>query len=140
MSHIVKGNSQITDIDVLRVALQNMGLTLKVGGKPRYYYTDAKMYNDEAPECDYVVSLPGKYDLGLKRNDQTQSYDFVCDSELLSGSFGRDSEGRKILGENASKLMNEYVWAAAQQEAGINNFVASREMDGDEQVIYLQRY
>jgi len=137
MSHLVKGQSKITDIDVLRQALQNMGLGLRNGGRPRFYYDQSEAGID----CDYVVPLPGKYDLGLKMNESTGTYDMVCDSELLSGSYGRGSEGRKILGENAEKLVNEYAWVAAQQEAAQNNYAAARSYEADgTQVIILERY
>lgn len=140
MSHIVQGKSQIVDIECLRAALDAMGLKLQVGGKPRYYYSGSTVYGDEAIECDYVVPLPGRYDLGLKKQTDG-SYSFVCDSELLSGSYGRGSEGRALLGENASKLINEYVYAAAQMDAAISGEVVTREMGADgTQYIYMDRY
>src|SRR5712691_10360994 len=122
MSHIVQGKSQVTDIECLRIALAAMGLTLQVGGRPRFYFSGNDMYDKESIECDYVVPLPGRYDLGLKRQAEG-SYNFVCDSELLSGNFGRGKEGRTLLGENASKLINEYVYAAAQMDAAVTGEV-----------------
>ncbi len=140
MSHIVQGQSQITDIECLRIALAAMGLTLQVGGKPRYYYTGDTHYGNEAIECDYVVPLPGRYDLGLKRQENG-TYSFICDSELLSGSFGRGKEGRTLLGENAGKLINEYVYAAAQMDAAVSGAVVTREMSPDgTQYIYMDQY
>jgi hypothetical protein len=77
--------------------------------KPRYYYSQAQFAGragystNESEVCDYVVELPGKYDLGIKQNPDG-TWKLVCDGELLSGNYGRGSEGRKIVGENGINL------------------------------------
>ncbi len=134
MSHLASIKSQIVDIDCLRRALEKMGLTLQVGGRPRFYNSG----READIECDYLVPLPGRYDLGLKRKGE--GYEFVCDSELMSGSFGRGSEGRAILGENAGRLMDQYVQAVAENQAAMGNYTLSQEVIDGETFYYLDRY
>lgn len=87
---------------------------------PRYYGTGYG--RREAGVCDVVIKLPGKYDLGLKA-DGTGTYVYECDSELLSGSFGLNDTGRRLLGDNAALLMltyNEVKTEDALMMAGIS--------------------
>lgn len=99
----MKTRASIKSPEQLERALSHLGWVVNEHAKPRYYYSGDARYGNEAEECDYVVELPGKYDLGIKR-DPDGSWRFVCDSELLTGDFGRGSQGRKIVGDNAVNL------------------------------------
>jgi hypothetical protein len=112
MSHITQVVSEIDDEQALRRAMEMLGVPVLENTKPRYY-RDAlglsyqSYTKDESVVCDFVLTLPGKYDLGLKRN-QEGKYEYVCDNELLSGSYGKLDLSRRFLGDNAEKLMTAY--------------------------------
>jgi phage tail tube protein FII len=103
MSHIVKTTAEIKSREQLERALSSLGWTVNEHATPRYYYTGTGVYGHESEVCDYVVELPGKYDLGIKQNPDG-TWKFVCDSELLRGNYGRSSQGRAIVGEEAVNL------------------------------------
>jgi len=94
--------TEINDIEALEQACRDMGLTLEVGGEVRYY--------SGSTPADYTIKLPGRYDLGFKQQADG-SFSYVCDSELLSGNFGRGGEGRALIGENGELLMQRYATA-----------------------------
>jgi hypothetical protein len=102
MSHIVSvapNNELITDIPAFKRAVESLGLTLDGAGNARYY--------GGGIACDYVVKLPGRYDLGLKASGI--GYTFTGDSELFKGVYGSQDPGRQLIGqENASILMQRY--------------------------------
>jgi hypothetical protein len=107
MSQLVSVDTQITCIDSLREAAASLGLALTEGGEARYYG------GKTSGPCDYVIKLPGKYDLGF-RQQADGSYALVADNELLGGrsgsdNYGRNDPGRKLLGEDARHLRRAYT-------------------------------
>lgn len=102
MSHIIEKTCTITDMAALKLAAQKLGVQVKFNAMPRYYFNGG-----ESKVCEIVLCLPGKYDLGIKRYNDGH-YGFVCDSELLAGSYGAQSEGRKIVGDDGVNLMTAY--------------------------------
>lgn len=118
MSHIVRSKSEIKNLAYAKAAAQRLGLTVEENVKPRYY----NPMGTESSVCELVIKLPGKYDLGLKA-DGKGGYVYECDSELLSGSYGRNDAGRQLLGDNAAALMltyNEIKTEDALMMAGIS--------------------
>lgn len=130
MSHIVEHAALVEDLDILAQAAARFGLTVQQNVAPRYWGTHYGR-NDETKICDLVIALPGKYDLGVKRYSDGH-YGWVCDSELLSGSFGMSDPGRKLLGDNAENLMTAYEEVKLEAElmqAGVN-FTRTVDPDG----------
>ena len=146
MSHIVEHVALVEDLGLLEAAAIRMGLTVKHNAEPRYYGT--AWGGNESKQCELVICLPGKYDLGVKRYDDGH-YGWVCDSELLSGSFGLSDLGRKLLGTNAENLMTAYEEVKLEDElmkAGVS-FIRLVDPDGtvryevsDEQLETLAQY
>ena len=65
MSHFTEIKSQIKDIEALRLACQELGLTLLRRAEARSYY-------ENKTKGDYVIRLKGPYDIALnKRQDGT---------------------------------------------------------------------
>jgi hypothetical protein len=120
MSHIVTSKSEIKNLSYVVSACERLGLAYETNAMPRYY---GSMYGGrESRDCDLVIKLPGKYDLGIQA-DGKGGYSFVCDNELLSGSFGLHDAGRQLLGDNAGLLMltyNEVKTEDALMMAGIS--------------------
>ena len=145
MSHIVEVKCAVENLDALVMAAERMGLTVVRDAEPRYYGTG--FGGTESKRCELVIQLPGRYDLGVKRQADG-SYGWVCDGELLSGSYGAGSPGRKLLGENAELLLGQYAAAQTElmlMEAGVSFTRVTRD-DGtieyevdDAQLDQLQR-
>lgn len=133
MSHIVEKRSEITNLDYIMWVCERLGLATERGGVPRYYYT--RMGGQEAPRCDLVIKLPGKYDLGLLRTADG-SYSFQCDGELLSGSFGQSDPGRQLLGDNAALLMQTYNEVKVEEMLMQSGISFTRSIDADGLVVY----
>ena len=58
MSHFTEIKTQIKDIEDLRLACQELGLTL-------LHDTEARGYYENKTKGDYVVQLKGPYDIAL---------------------------------------------------------------------------
>ena len=112
MSHIVKVQCQVTDLELLTLAAKKLGLQTIQNATPRYY--GSAYGGSESFPCELVVKLPGKYDLGVKQDGGL--YTWVCDSELLSGSYGLSDAGRRLLGTNAENLMTAYGQAQVERD------------------------
>ena len=113
MSHIVQVKTEFNDPDALRAAvdacaeLAGVDVTLGGAGKVRFYFEGTL---DEDNRADYVIKLPGRYDIGFKQNaDGTLTV--ISDSEALSGHYRRGDDASRILGENLGLLRQEYTHA-----------------------------
>jgi hypothetical protein len=60
MSHFTEIKAQIKDIEALRLACQELGLTLLQNVEARGYY-------DNKTKGDYVIQLNGPYDIALNK-------------------------------------------------------------------------
>lgn len=134
----VQPEERITDIEALQKAAKDLGLELQEKGQVRYYYG--------TKEADYVLKLPGKYDLGfVKQTDG--SYQFLADNELVGGrsgsdGFGRGDAGRKVLGENCQNLYQQYRYRQFERRAqsrGLSVIERGRNERGD-LLLEVQRY
>jgi len=110
MSHLTTVHTQIRSIEALQLACAALEVSLTQGSRARFYAGHSE-------PCDYVITLPGRYDLGLTYQQASGTYAFVADMELFTGSFGRRDPGRQLLGEQASRLKQEYAYAVLQLEA-----------------------
>ena len=138
MSHICTVQCEIKDLAAAEEAAKALGCTVEHGTKPRYYGTQFQGGGGESKPCDLVVKLPGKYDLGIfKKDDGT--YSFMCDNELLSGSFGRNDAGRTLMGENAGRFRQEYAAAVAMKAARKKGIAAFRKVREDGNVVITLR-
>lgn len=126
MSHITTIKTKITNLDALRAALADMGLTLGAAGMVRYYFG--------GQQADHVVKLPGPYDIGFKQ-ESDGSYSFVCDQECMRGTYSRGEEARKILGPNGGTLIQKYVGHLVPMLAG-HQFTVQTEQNADGSVTY----
>jgi hypothetical protein len=109
----VKPEERITDIAALRSAAKDLGLELTEKGQVRYYFG--------TKEADYVLKLPGRYDLGFVKQPDG-SYQFLADNELIGGKsgtdgYGRADAGRKVLGENCQNLYQRYRYRQFERRA-----------------------
>src|SRR5436305_6550020 len=101
MSRFATNKTQIKDIDALRSAVQEMGLSL-------LQKTTARGYYENNIKGDYVVRLKGPYDIAVnKQKDGT--FDLTCD--------WWDGHVEKEVGQNYGKLLQLYGVHKAIREA-----------------------
>jgi len=101
MSHFSEIKTQIKDIEALRSACQEMGLTLLQTAEARGYY-------ENKTKGDYVVQLKGPYDIALNKNaDGT----FGLTADLWNGHV------EKEVGQGYGKLLQLYGVHKATIEA-----------------------
>lgn len=82
MSHFTEIETQIKDIDALRSACQEMGLTLLQKAEARGYY-------ENKTKGDYVIQLKGPYDIAVnKQPDGT----FGLTADLWNGHVEKEVE------------------------------------------------
>ena len=92
MSHFTEIKTQIKDIEALRSAVQELGLTLLQNAEARGYY-------DNKTKGDYVIKLKGPYDIALnKQADGT----YGITSDLWDGHV------EKEVGKGYGKLLQLY--------------------------------
>ena len=101
MSHFTEIKTQIKDIEALRLAVQELGLTLLQNAKARGYY-------DNQTKGDYVIRLKGPYDIALnKQPDGT----YGLTADLWNGHI------EKEVGSKYGKLLQLYGVHKATLEA-----------------------
>ena len=110
MSHLTTIQSQIKFPQEIFTAAQALGISVMQKAKARFYAGSSDV-------CDFVLQLPGRYDLGLKlMADQT--YHFVCDEEVLSETENvRNSDALRVLGKRGGRFLQEYHAAVAMTQA-----------------------
>ena len=124
MSHITTVQTQFNDLEALKAAAKNLGAELTACESGVRYWSGRQ-------PADYMIALPGNYDLGFKQQQTDGTFSMVCDGELLSGDFGRGGEGRKIIGENAFRLKQEYAAAVIELEGAVMGWATERRVEAD---------
>jgi hypothetical protein len=101
MSHFTEIKTQIKDIEALRLACAELGLTLLQSADARGYY-------ENTTKGDYVVQLKGPYDIALnKQADGT----FGLTADLWQGHIEEE------VGKGYGKLLQLYGVHKAMMEA-----------------------
>ena len=101
MSHFTTIKTQIKDIEALRAACREMGLTL-------FQNVDARGYGQTTRKGDYVIKLNGPYDIAVnKQPDNT----FGLTTDWWSGHVEKEA------GKNYGKLLQLYGVHKATIEA-----------------------
>jgi Protein of unknown function (DUF1257) len=101
MSHFTEINTQIKDINALRSACQEMGLTLIQNAEARGYY-------ENKIKGDFVIKLDGPYDIAVNQQPDG-TYGFTAD--LWAGHV------EKEVGKDYGKLLQFYGVHKATLEA-----------------------
>jgi hypothetical protein len=71
MSHFSTLRTKITDAEILKTSLRDLGINIKTEA-------DVRGYNGQRLRADIVASLEGDYDLGWSRNTDG-SFDLIAD-------------------------------------------------------------
>lgn len=101
MSHFTEIHTQIKDIQALRLACEELGLSLLQNAEARGYY-------ENKTKGDYVIQLKGPYDIALnKQADGT----YALNADLWQGHV------EKEVGQKYGKLLQLYGVHKATIEA-----------------------
>ena len=101
MSHFIEIKTQIKDIEALRAACQELGLTLLQNADARGYY-------ENKTKGDYVIQLKGPYDIALNKQPDGS---FGLTADLWQGHVEKEA------GQNYGKLLQLYGVHKAMLEA-----------------------
>ena len=110
MSHFTTIKTQIKDIEALRPAVTELGLTLEAD-------TTARGYGGKNIAGDYVIRLKGLYDIALNRQPNG-SHELTCD--WWDGYVARE------VGEKFGTLLQLYGIHKAMREARSKGHVVQR--------------
>ncbi len=109
MSHFSVIKSEIVDIESLQSAVEKMGFKLEENGSCRYFYGTV--------QTDFVIKLPGKYDIGLTKHNGK----YTIKADLYNG------EVEKYIGSNGDILLQQYAIEKAKLEGRKRGFSVSEE-------------
>jgi hypothetical protein len=110
MSHFTTIKTQIKDIEALRSACQEMGLTLLQN-------TEARGYYENKTKGDYVIRLKGPYDIALNKQPDGS---FGLTADLWNGHVENE------VGQGYGKLLQLYGVHKAIREARKKGHLVSR--------------
>jgi hypothetical protein len=115
MSHFTTIKTQIKDIEALRAACQELGLSL-------LEKTDARGYYENKIKGDYVIRLKGPYDIALNK-EKDGAYGVTAD--LWAGNV------EKEVGTNYGRLLQLYGVHKAIREARRKGLFVKRSQYND---------
>jgi len=110
MSHFTTIKTQIKDIEALRSACQEMGLSLLQNAQARGYY-------ENKTKGDYVVRLKGPYDIALNKQPDGS---FGLTADLWNGHVEQE------VGQGYGKLLQLYGVHKAIREARKKGHLVTR--------------
>lgn len=103
MSHFSKITAQIKDLKALKDAAESMGFTLLEDANCRYYYGEE--------HSDYVIKLPGSYDIAVTKQGDTFS--------MAADFYGRNVSS--YVGQGAQLLIQQYAIQKIKNEVARMN-------------------
>ena len=110
MSHFATIKTQIKDINALKAACNELGLTVAEN-------SEARGYNDNRQHGDYVVRLKGPYDIAVNRQ-QDGTYGLTTD--------WWDGHVEKEVGKDFGRLLQIYGVHKAMAEARRKGYTVTR--------------
>ena len=119
MSHFTKISAVIKDLEALTAAANKMGFEVQRDAKCRYYYG--------AEKKDFVIKLPGQYDIAATVTDGT----YQLEADFYNGYVSR------YVGNNGDKLMQQYTVEKAKIEAFQRGLSVTEEEKGNTIILTL---
>ncbi len=108
MSHFSTLRTKISDAEVLKTSLSDLGITVKTDA-------DVRGYNGQRIRADIVAELEGEYDLGWSKNSDG-TYDLIAD---LWGVAKKHNQTELINSINQKYAVNKTLSEA--QQRGLEN-------------------
>lgn len=103
MSHLSTVDTEFRDAVALQRAVEAMGFKWEKNGQCRFW-------NDQTERCDFVIRLPGPYDIGVMRAD-TDSGKLELRADLHAGHVA------KAVGSGFARLKQIYAVEKLKLEA-----------------------
>ena len=127
MSHWLKVQTEIRDLNVLEEALHNLNPDIKL-------VPNAKARGYSGKTFEWVIRLPGLYDVGLTRPlGFASSNVWELEADMWMGHVER------VLGKNCEKLVQEYATVMLERQARRKGYMTRREQQDDGTVkLYVQ--
>lgn len=135
MSHVVSIKTEFKDLDAVKAACAELGLTFKENQKTIRWY--GRWVNDYAAEdaayklgidpkqygtCDHAIEVPGSgYDVGLLKNPATGGYKLYFD---FWSSHGKTIQA--AIGKNGETLLKYYAAHKTTMEAKRKGWLVQR--------------
>ncbi len=108
MSHFSTLRTKVTDAEILKSSLRDLGIEVKTNA-------DVRGYNGQQVRADIVAMLEGEYDLGWSRNADG-SFDLIAD---LWGVAKKHNQTELINSINQKYAVNRTLTEV--QRAGLQN-------------------
>jgi hypothetical protein len=108
MSHFSTLRTKISDAEILKSSLSDLGITVKAE-------SDVRGYQNQRVRADIVATLEGEYDLGWSRNADG-SFDLIAD---LWGVAKRHNQTELINSINQKYAVNKTL--SEVKRPGLNN-------------------
>ena len=115
MSHFTTIHTQVRDLAALRLAIEELGLTIKQNSA-------ARGYNGNQIKGEYVIQLKGPYDIALNQTPDG-SYGLTCD--WWQGHVERE------VGQKFGRLLQLYGVHKATMEARKRGHLVRRQPQGN---------
>jgi Protein of unknown function (DUF1257) len=109
MSHFSTLRTKITDAEILKTSLRDLGINVKTEA-------DLRGYQGQRVRADIVAMLEGEYDLGWSRNTDG-SFDLIAD---LWGVAKKHNQTELINSINQKYAVNKTL-SEVQQRGGLQN-------------------
>lgn len=135
MSHVVQISLEITDLDSLQAAAQQLGMEMVKQSTYRWYGRHMSDYPlpegfkpSDLGKCEYALKVigagPETYEVGVvKRRDGKPGFSLLFD--FWNSGYGLVA----AIGENAVNLKREYALAVAAKEMRRQGFRVYRQVD-----------
>lgn len=94
MSHITVVNVRFKDMEVVAIAVSNMGLQLLKDA-------ECRLFDSQTEKMEYVLRLNGPFDAGFKHDQETGTYQLAAD--WWGGHVAKE------IGPNGRDLSKEYA-------------------------------
>ena len=119
MSHWLKVQTEIRDLNVLEEALHNLNPDIKL-------VQNVKARGYSGKTFEWVIRLPGLYDVGLTRPLGFASSEvWEPEADMWMGHVER------VLGRNCEKLVQEYATVMLERQARRKGYMTRREKQDD---------
>lgn len=140
MSHVVKIELQITDLEALRVACEALGLELRHGQRTYRWYGRTEGAGHDLPagfteadlgHCDHAIAVKGQssaYEVGIaKRRDGRPGYVMLADFV--------DYRLTDKIGQGATRLKQQYGAAVSSRTLQRQGFRVQQRITADGKIV-----
>ncbi len=105
MSHFSKLETQFKDLTLVQKAVNDLNCTCQIGENMALYG-----YSQNKKQVDALIRFASGYDIGLKKNIKTESYDIVADW------YGVKTDSKMFINQLKQRYAYYTIYQAAEQQ------------------------